>query len=71
MTADQLLNFLQHARKNPSRGDAVFRCGFNGALDVVAARIREMQAANVSPGGELNAEIDDARGVTTPLKDQP
>ncbi|BEG78428.1 hypothetical protein [Achromobacter xylosoxidans] len=37
-----LLAELPGMRDDPKKGDAVFRCGVNGALDVVADRIREL-----------------------------
>lgn len=37
-----LLAQLPGMREDPRKGDAVFRCGVNGALDVVEGRIREL-----------------------------
>lgn len=40
-----LLAELPDMRDDPKKGDAVFRCGVNGALDVVEGRIRELLAS--------------------------
>ncbi|MFY2608946.1 hypothetical protein [Achromobacter ruhlandii] len=52
-----LLAELPGMRDDPKKGDAVFRCGVNGALDVVADRIRELlRSAPVA--GEAQPEIE-------------
>ncbi|VFR80935.1 hypothetical protein RAN3_2490 [plant metagenome] len=61
-----LLSQLPGLRENPREGDAVFRCGFNGALDTVAARIRNMLAAPVAAQAQPQQPVRGAHGLPLP-----